>query len=171
MNAERGDAPSSPVGGRIGVGYLLSVTAATLAFLLHTAWHDIVSDPMSRAPIFDWIWRHAPLWVFLSVIFSVYAFFTTAWPFAATLMLARRYGITSLLYYLVCGAVAGFLLSLIVVVPPWVHDLEHDNTFLEEWIRAGRAFAAYGACGGLAFWCKAGRFIAESRAARRPSAT
>lgn len=95
------------------------------------------------------------------MVFWVYAFFTTAWPFAATLTLARRYGIRHFAYYTACGAIAGAILTLIVVVPPWMHTLEHDNTFLEEWLRAGRAFAVYGACGGLAFWYKAGRHITQ----------
>ena len=162
MSAARGgEASSSVEAGRIRIGYLLAVTAAMLTFLLHSAWRDIVDYPIHSVPFSRRILEHIFVWMFFGVIFWVYALFTAAWPFAATLALARRYGIRHFGYYVACGAIAGALLTLIVVVPPWMHNLEHDNTFVEEWLRMGRAFAVYGACGGVAFWYKAGRFISR----------
>jgi hypothetical protein len=142
---------------RIAIGYLCAVTAATLAFLVHAGWRDLALQAVGTDPMTDSVWRALPWLGFFGPMFWVYALFTAAWPFAATLTMARRWNIRSPFYYLACGAVSGIILTLVVLLPAWKHPSEHDESFLQDWLRLGPSFLLYGVCGSLAFWFIAGR--------------
>jgi hypothetical protein len=142
--------PISSDSWRAGVGYLFAVTMATIAFVLKSAWSV-------DAGASNWFGLFVEVEVIIA--FWIHAFFMAAWPYAATLAVARRYRIGNILYYLACGAVTGTLLTLVVLIPAWKHPSEHDGGFIDDWLRLVPSFAAYGCCGALAFWYKAGRHL------------
>lgn len=159
----QGLARSSKEQDSVIVGYLCAVTAATLAFLFHHAWRDIADGAVPAVPFPERLGQLVSVWAIFGSVFWIYAFFTAAWPFAATLTVARRCHIRGVLYYAVCGALTGIILTLVVLLPAWKHPADHDESFLQDWISMSPPFMIYGVCGALAFWYKAGRHIGQAR--------
>ncbi len=141
---------SSSETSRVIIGYLCAVNVATLAFLIYEVWQDFAQPATALVP---------PEWIISGIMFWIFAFATAAWPFAATLTLARRLGIRSALYYFACGAITGVVLTLVILLPAWQFPSEHDESFFRNWMELAPRFTVSGACGAVAFWYKAGRRI------------
>lgn len=148
-------------------GYLRAVNGATLAFMFLFCIKGWFEGASSAVPFPDYVWSFAVPIIVMGALFWLFAFATAAAPFFATYALARRLGIRNVLYYAVCGALTGLVLTpVFVAVPPRILP---ESGFWEDCLNWAPILTATGTCGALAFWHKTGRHLGRVSMEARPA--
>ena len=143
---------------RLLFGHLWAVAAASLLLLIFESGKSTVADWMlvdSVRAFFGTLVVHLlfiPFWWFLVAVFT---WLTSAIPFVISFLIAEKFSIRNVWYYVVCGTLTG-----IIATPVFT---SRGGTFAilavyERWITDAPLVAACGAFGGLVYWWKAGRF-------------
>jgi hypothetical protein len=89
----------------------------------------------------------------LAIIFWFMAIWSAALPCYIVYKLAGRFGIRSIFYFLLCGALTALLLDpLFVAALPHMFFDQTIRSFTEEYLFQAPALVFSGAGGGLAYW-------------------
>jgi hypothetical protein len=122
----------------------------------------ITHGASSSVPFPDYIWSFELPILILGVPFWFFAF-ATAWPLVAvTWRLAKRFEIRSFIYYALCGAVSGFVLTPVFLFLQPEMMWSEDTTFVEDFNRWASTLILCGICGALAFWYRTGRHLGRT---------
>jgi len=142
--------------------YVRAVNGATLAFVVLFGIKGAAEGAASSVPFPERILHFAVPMLVIGALFWLFAFLTALAPFAATYALARRLGIRSILYYAICGALTGLMLTPVFVgVRPQMVGQEY-TAFWQDCLTWGPILIASGLCGALAFWHRTGRHPAHA---------
>jgi ABC-type Fe3+-siderophore transport system permease subunit len=136
---------------------MLAVTIAAMA---------LAFAPSLKTSGSEWVFGGRPEWVTKMMIYWIGAFLGSSVPAIVLYAIAKWFRISHVLYYLLCGAVIGSMLS------PVAFDLcafpadrmcvrgEPEDDFWDKWWTLVMPFVAgSGALGGLAFWWVTGRHM------------
>jgi hypothetical protein len=149
-------------------GYLRAVNGATLAFMFLFGLKGLLEGASSAVPFPDYLWSFPVPIIVMGAFFWLFAFATAALPFFATYALARRLGVRNVLYYAVCGALTGLVLTpVFVAVPPKILP---QSEFWQDCLDWAPILTATGTCGALAFWHKTGRYLERASVQGDPAA-
>lgn len=150
-------------------GYLRAVNGATLAFMFLFGIKGWREGAASAVPFPDYVWNFSVPIIVMGALFWLFAFATAAAPFFATYALARRLGIRSILYYVVCGALTGLVLTPLFVIMGPQMSWQNENDFREDCLIWGPILVMSGLFGALAFWHKTGRHFGRLSAEGEPA--
>lgn len=165
-------APVQPSALRVSVAYLLAVTTAT-TYIVVSRFPHVIAQRASSGLLY-------PLWQTLLVLLSdclliviiwLPAAFISALPCVLLNLLAYRYRIRSLIFYVIvgCGLALLAVAPMISVTSGWTWYTDPPNPpaplgFWQEFHSFAPIFVVAGAIAGLTFWLAAGRHFA-----RRPA--
>jgi hypothetical protein len=140
------------------VGLLAAVTGAAVFYATYlgaSAWlHGVRSTtgPMGNPFLMLGV---------VAVIFWFMAIWSAALPCYVVYRLAGRFGIRSILYFLLCGALTALLLDpLFVAMIPHMYFEQTIRSFTEEYVFQAPALVFSGVGGGLAYWLLLRRHLA-----------
>jgi hypothetical protein len=141
------------------VGYLLAVTGAAVTALIQlfvSAYFSATNSSLSFARLWD-----GAFWIVL-ILFGLWvlAFVSAIIPFVATIKVARRFQITSVLYFILCGVLAGVVAApaIIYFALAW-YPRSTQPPFSNEIIDAWRLTIPAGIVGASLYWWKVGRHL------------
>jgi len=142
------------------VGYLWAVTGASVTFAAIIVASASMAGFASVDPLLERIWGSVLTFFVWAQLFWICALPMALPPFALSWQIAKKFEIGSFVYYVLCGAMAGLVLTPVFeeLVAPEVR-LSDDPTFLQDCIRWWPTFILSGTCGALAFWYRTGRHL------------
>jgi len=145
------------------VGYLLAVSGAAISAVILLFVSVYLSAP-NRSFDLGRLWDGIFLTALLVVLFWIYVFFWTIIPFVAVIRVARRFQITSVLYFILSGALTGILLApaLIYFQPRWYTDPPAQPPFVQQVIDILPICVPAGIVGAFLYWWKVGRHQSRS---------
>lgn len=141
------------------LGYLFSISGATLIFAADLSVWGIAQGASSSVPFPNRIWSFELPIIIWAIAFWIFALLTAWPPFAVTWRIAKRFGIRNLAYYALCGAATGLLLTPVFVYIEPKMMWSEDIMFVEDFRRWAPTLILCGTYGALAFWYKTGRHL------------
>ncbi|SIO61516.1 hypothetical protein [Paraburkholderia phenazinium] len=165
-NMQENDVAKQPALGRITVGYLLSVTAATTCIFGWALGRAILhrSEDGLLLPI------SGTLFVILTDCFTfpllwLPAMLLSAVPCSLLFVITQRWQISNLIFYVIAGVSIGLVSALIVVhlTHNWSWYTDTPNSapldIWHEFLSISKLFGAAGAVAGSVFWLVAARLF------------
>ena len=139
--------PTSNDPNEVGRSYLKAVGVATIAFGLEMLMTMHVSG----------------LIILIMIIFAIVAALCAFIPFSIALMIARRFAIRSVPYYVICGALTAVILSPMCLFVHWCSSSESSDcpspAFWEESVFCLKYWILPSVAGAVTFWAGYGRRI------------
>jgi len=145
--------PTDPV-----IGYLYAVLVASLVFISlsvvgHVGRHMLGQNPLGVV--------HLKIFLLIALGILLGVSYAAAAPVFLIHQVARRLSISSVWYYVTCGAVTGFLLGsplmLLLLDDPYGRGVQ--TAARNAAMYAGSLCMLSGAAGGLVYWHLIGRFV------------